>query len=363
MMGKITATDLPALARGAAVLGTGGGGDPHVGLLLAQQAIAEHGPVETVALTDVPDDAFVLPVGMMGAPTVMVEKLPSADQVGAAVQTLSNYLGRQATHVACIEAGGVNSTIPIVAAAQLGLPLVDADGMGRAFPELQMVLPTLYGVRATPMAISDEKGNRGVLDTVSNHWAERLARVATVEMGCSTMVSLFAMEGRRAKEAMVASTLSRCVEIGLAIDQARSANADPVAAAQGALGGQLLATGKVVDVARRTTTGFARGEARIEGTDDYLGRTMVLEFQNEHLIATLEGSPVATTPDLIIVLDRETGEPITTEALRYGHRVAVLGAPCDERWHMPGGLELVGPAYFGYDTDPVRVGHHRSEQR
>jgi len=181
-MGKIVAADLQELARGAAVLGTGGGGDPHVGRLMAQQAIAHHGPVETVALADVSDDAFILPVGMMGAPTVMVEKLPSTDQVGSAVEALSDYLGRGATHVACIEAGGVNSTIPIVAAAQLGLPLVDADGMGRAFPELQMVLPTLSGIAATPMAISDEKGNRGVLDTVSNHWAERLARVATVEM-------------------------------------------------------------------------------------------------------------------------------------------------------------------------------------
>jgi DUF917 family protein len=353
MMGKITTTDLPALARGAAVLGTGGGGDPHVGQLLAQQAIAQHGPVETVALGDVPDDAHVFPVGMMGAPTVMVEKLPSAGQVGAAVTALSEYLGRPATHIACIEAGGVNSTIPIVAAAQLGLPLIDADGMGRAFPELQMVLPTLGGVRATPLAISDEKGNSGVLDTVSNHWAERLARVATVEMGCSTMVSLFAMDGAQVKGSMSPATLSRCMEIGEAIEAARAVHADPVAAALTSLNGTLLATGKVVDVARRTTTGFARGEATIEGTDASADATMVLQFQNEHLIATLDGNPVATTPDLIIVLDRETGEPITTEALRYGHRVAVIAAPCDPRWHSPAGLELVGPRYFGYDTDPV----------
>jgi DUF917 family protein len=355
MMGKITVADLPALARGAAVLGTGGGGDPHVGRLLAQQAIVEHGPVETVALADLPDEAFVLPVGMMGAPTVMVEKLPSGDQVGAAVKTLSDYFGRTVTHVACIEAGGVNSTIPLVAAAQLGLPLVDADGMGRAFPELQMVLPTLSDIAATPMAISDEKGNRGVLDTVSNHWAERLARTATVEMGCSTMVSLFAMDGSQAKATLSPGTLSRCIEIGQAIEQARAANADPVAAVLKALDGRILATGKVTDVARRTTTGFARGEATVDGTDEYQDRTMVLEFQNEHLIATLDGEPVATTPDLIVVLDRETGEPITTEALRYGHRVAVLGAPCDERWHTPAGIELVGPRYFGYDIGPVRA--------
>ena len=39
-MPTITADDLTALARGAAVLGTGGGGDPHIGKLMARQAMA-----------------------------------------------------------------------------------------------------------------------------------------------------------------------------------------------------------------------------------------------------------------------------------------------------------------------------------
>ena len=105
-----------------------------------------HGPVTLCPLADVRRDAVVLPVAMMGAPTVMIEKLPSTEQVGLRRPTLAGYLGRELTHIACAEAGGVNSLIPVVAAAQLGLPLVDADGMGRAFPELQMVLPTLYGI-------------------------------------------------------------------------------------------------------------------------------------------------------------------------------------------------------------------------
>ena len=90
--------ELAALARGAAVLGTGGGGDPHIGRLLAQQAVREYGPVEMVAVDDLPDDACVLPVAMMGAPTVMVEKLPSADQISVAVQTLARYVARTPTH-------------------------------------------------------------------------------------------------------------------------------------------------------------------------------------------------------------------------------------------------------------------------
>ncbi|MEJ3658651.1 DUF917 domain-containing protein [Actinomycetes bacterium KLBMP 9759] len=347
---EIGLDDLEALARGAAVLGTGGGGDPYIGRLLAAQAIREHGPVALVRPADLPDDACVLPVAMMGAPTVMVEKTPATERVGYAVTALAEHLGVAPTHIACIEAGGLNSTFPLIAAAQLGLPVVDGDGMGRAFPELQMVLPTLYGIAATPMSIADEKGNVGLLTTIDNRSSESLARALTITMGCSALISNYAMRGDQARECLVDGTLSLCVRIGRAVAGARAAHGDPVGAATRELGGRVLHSGKVTDVARRTTTGFARGTAVVSGPAGGL----TLEFQNEHLVAAREGTVEVTTPDLIVVLDTDTGEPITTEALRFGHRVTVLAAPCDERWHSAGGIALTGPRYFGYGTDPVR---------
>ncbi|WP_022893399.1 DUF917 domain-containing protein [Agromyces subbeticus] len=350
MSWTISAEQIPDLARGAAVLGTGGGGDPYIGALLATQALREHGDVTVVSLDEVPENAVVLTVAMMGAPTVMVEKLPSLDEVTAPVHALGTYLGRPVTHIACAEVGGVNSTIPIAAAAALGLPLLDADGMGRAFPELQMVLPTLYGVTASPLAFSDEKGNIGVLQTVDNSWTERIARVACVEMGCSIMISGFPMSGLQAREALVPGSLSQCVEIGRTITTARDDKADPVDRTVRLLGGRELFAGKVVDVQRATTTGFARGRARIESAD----ASVTLSFQNEHLIAESDGTVLATTPDLIMVLDHDSGEPITTEALRYGQRVRVISAPSDERWHSAEALAMVGPGYFGYDLPAHR---------
>lgn len=350
MSWTITPAHIDGLARGAAVLGTGGGGDPYIGALLARQALTS-GDVTVAGLDEVPDDALVLFVAMMGAPTVMVEKLPSLAEVIEPVRALSVHLGRPITHIACAEVGGVNSTIPIAAAAALGLPLLDADGMGRAFPELQMVLPTLYGVTASPLAFSDEKGNTGVLQTVDNSWTERIARVACVEMGCSVMISGFSMSGSAARESLVSGSLSRCIEIGQRIAAARDEKTDPVAAVVGLLGGRELFDGKVVDVHRATTTGFARGRARIDGDGD---ATLTLQFQNEHLVAEADGTVLATTPDLIMVLDGESGEPITTEALRYGQRVRVIAAPADERWHSEAALAMVGPGYFGYDMPAHR---------
>lgn len=350
MVWTLTADHVADLARGAAVLGTGGGGDPYIGALLATQAIAEHGPVQVLAVDEVPPEACVVMVAMMGAPTVMVEKLPSLDEVVAPVRALEARLGAPVTHIACAEVGGVNSTIPVAAAAALGLPLVDCDAMGRAFPELQMVLPTLSGVPASPMAFGDDKGNTGVLSTVDNQWAERIARVACVEMGCSVMISLFPQPGHALADTMVVGSLTQAAVIGRAIRDARTANEDPVGSVTRALKGRELFAGKVVDVDRATTAGFARGRARVEGE----AGTLELSFQNEHLLARLDGTVLATTPDLLIVLEHDSGEPITTEALRYGQRVRVLAAPSDERWHSPEALELVGPRYFGYDVDSHR---------
>ena len=142
---KLAAEDLVDLARGAAFLGTGGGGDPYIGRLMAEQAIREFGMPEIVDATDVPDEAAVYTSAMIGAPTVFVEKIASGDDISLAVKRLEAYRGQPAEFIAPLEIGGCNSMVPIAAAARLGLPLVDADGMGRAFPELQMVTFNIHG--------------------------------------------------------------------------------------------------------------------------------------------------------------------------------------------------------------------------
>jgi DUF917 family protein len=349
-------TELDDLAIGAAILGTGGGGNPYVGKLLARAALRDHGPVTVVDVDEVDDDALVVASAMMGAPTVIVEKLPSGREALAAFEALQERLGREITHTMAIEAGGLNSTMPFTVAAPLGLPVVDADGMGRAFPEVQMVTATIYGIPATPMALADDKGNRVVIDhAVDNRWTERLARSVTVDMGSTALVAQYAMSGRQLKQAMVPGTLGLATGLGARVREARAAHEDPVVAIVEHLDGARLFTGKIVDVDRRTVAGFTRGRAQLEGLGEDTGAELGLEFQNEFLLARRDGAILASVPDLISVVDADTGEPATTEELRYGLRVAVIGAPCDRRWRSEAGLEIVGPRCFGLDFDYVAL--------
>jgi DUF917 family protein len=53
-------------------------------------------------------------------------------------------------------------------------------------------------------------------------------------------------------------------------------------------------------------------------------------------------------PDLITVMDRETADSITTERLKYGQRVKVVGAAAPAMLREARALALVGPAAFGF---------------
>jgi DUF917 family protein len=112
--------------------------------------------------------------------------------------------------------------------------------------------------------------------------------------------------------------------------------------------GKRLFNGKVVEVERRTTAGFLRGAAGIEGLEGCSGRRIDIDFQNEWIVAWEAGVAVASSPDLICVLDSDSGEAIGTDIIRYGQRVTVLALPAPELFLTPEGLRRVGPGAFGY---------------
>jgi Protein of unknown function (DUF917) len=53
--------DLDDIAVGGAILGTGGGGDPYIGKLMAQQAIRKYGPVRLIDVDEMKDDEWRCP--------------------------------------------------------------------------------------------------------------------------------------------------------------------------------------------------------------------------------------------------------------------------------------------------------------
>ena len=358
---ELNREDLIDYATGATFLGTGGGGDPYIGRLMLQQEFDEGRRADIIDPQDLPDDALVITAAGIGAPTVMIEKIPCMVAAEQAVRAVEDRLGRKADAIISIEAGGANGTLPLVVAARMGLPVVDADGMGRAFPELHMVTFRVYGCKSAPLSLASERGDLMSIETESNVLAERLARSAVINLGAMAQIALYPMSGADVKRTAVPNTLTLSLRIGQTISAARASKQCPFTAlidffaqANPPRHARILYDGKVSDVLRETQGGFARGAVTlvpIEGEDDPCRIT----FQNEFLTAEKAGRTLTMVPDLITILDRETGEPITTEALRFGQRVKVMAVGVPPIMRTPEALATFGPRAFGFDMDFVAV--------
>jgi DUF917 family protein len=355
------------IALGATVLGTGGGGDPYSGALMAKAAIAQSSkPVEIIALDEVHDEWMVVPSSMIGAPTVALEKINSIEQMTVAFEAMELALGEKIDATFPIEVGGFNSLIPILVAAQKGIPVVDCDAMGRAFPESQMVTFFLDGLPSAPNTLADEKGNVVTIHPLDGIWSERFARPITEQMGGSAAMCDYPMRGHNLKSSALGATLTLAAEIGEAIRLANQQGKSGVDAILKLTKGHLIVQGKVVDVSHETSGGFVKGGVSIQKLNHdgaASDRNVYVQFQNELLVAHYGQGPnelsqdtlLASTPDLISILDHETGMPITTEQLRYGQRVDLIAYPCDRKWRTSKGIEVAGPNYFGYDIQYLPI--------
>jgi DUF917 family protein len=320
------ATDIVDLARGCAFLGSGGGGDPHGALIEIDAAIGAGGTVELIDAESLQDDALVTPCGWIGAPTVSAEKLPSGEEAVLGLRKLEALIGRRANAVMPVEIGGSNGLAALLLSIRSGIPVVDADGMGRAFPESQMVIFNIRGLKAGPAVLTDDKGNCVTIETTDNVSEERIARALSVVLGGSCHLMEYPLKGSQVKSAALRGTLSDALAIGRSIRLGREAGRDPFASLFEALKASqhfshagVLFDGKIVDVQRETRDGFSLGRAIVEGFGSR--QRLEVDFKNENLVARLDGEVRALVPDLITIVDRETAEAIVSERLRYGQRV------------------------------------------
>jgi uncharacterized protein len=352
MTTPITLDDIEMLAVGAWILGTGGGGSPYLGLLNMRRLYAEGRRVELMSPLDLADSDRVAVVSNMGAPLVGQERLADSRNIARAVEMQEEYSGRKFRAVMSLEIGGNNAIQPLMAAAHLELPVVDADTMGRAYPEAQMTSVAVGDLLPYPCALYDPRGIEAIVAKAPTwKWMERASRKICVEMGSIASTCKAPRTGAEIKEWGIHFTVSKAIGIGRRVQEARRRHDDPIAAILDAAQGRKLFRGKVVDVARRTTEGFLRGRAIIEGLDEDRGTRLEIAFQNEWVVAWRDGMPIAMSPDLICVLDTVSGNAFGTETIGYGRRVTVVVLPAPPVFLTAKGLEHVGPRAFGYDLD------------
>lgn len=360
-----SATDVDDFLRGANFLSASGGGEPTVQRELLIDDLERGVPLAWKPLAELPADAVICTACFSGsiAPEVFEESTEAAAIAGPdryarpmveSIRALERELGRPIDGVCSIEIGGINTGAVLDAAATLGIPMIDGDYAGRAIPELHATALQVRAAAVLPWASVDEYGNEIVIRrSPSNAFAERvgkhLAQASFGLIGCA----LAALPATDVGRIYVPGTISTCLALGRAIREAREAGRDPVVAAAQALDGWLLFRGTI---ARREwrNTGYMEGTHDIAGEGEFAGNTLRVWFKNENHISWLNGHEWIASPDLIEVCDDVTGEPLVNTYLNEGDRIAVVGMRRPAVWDLPGGLEALGPAHFGWSDFTYR---------
>ena len=240
----------------------------------------------------------------------------------------------------------------MMVAALTDLPVVGTDAMGRAYPEAQMTSFAVAELQCYPMALADIRDNEMIISKAASwRWMERISRKVCAEIGSIAATCKAPRSGREVIEHAILYTTTKAIDLGCAVMVARKEHRDPVAAIVKRCNGVRLFKGKVVDVSRRTTEGFLRGIAQLQGLDDNDGESWSVHFQNEYSVAFHGEEAVVMTPDLICLVDSDSGDGIGTDVLRYGQRVSILALPAPPVFLTESGLTNVGPRAFGFDLE------------
>lgn len=351
------------LLYGACIFGTGGGGSLTEGLKLVRRLYAEGKQISVISLDEVQDEWLVASpyyVGSVAPPPEEVKKrlagLPTlpAEVSTLAARALESHLGKKIEAVVATELGG-NTACAVETAMALQVPLVDADPAGRAVPDLAHTTFNIYGVSISPFALANRYGDTLIVHHAVNHdRAEQIARSFAAISGNLAGVCDHPVEGKRLKQSVIAGTLSKAECVGRAMRLAREQGQIPAFAIAAAGGGSVLFQGTVRKASWQDVGGFIEGEVIIAPVESFGNEPLTIWFRNEYMVARRGGEILSIIPELISVLDHETGAPILNPSCQAGMDVDVVTFPAPSAWETEKGLSIFGPEYIGIDRSIYR---------
>ncbi|TID03905.1 Hydantoin utilization protein A [Colletotrichum higginsianum] len=391
----ISETDLEYLADGCYVLGCAGGGSPAASKIQLRNMLREGYKMRVIGASSLRDDDVIYWGGHMGSPAVSIERLQSTETVDA-FRALMEYLRHDTFDaVMGLEIGGANGLEPFLVGSSrfFDTPIIDGDWMGRAYPTYwQTTLAVHAPLELVPCAIDSGDGKTMVMTRAPNdEIVDRALRASCSEMGSRVGMAAKPTTSDRVRRFGVLNTVSLAWRIGRCIAVCRATNTMSTVAesiiheAGGPEAAKVLFRGKIVRVERRLFKGHSYGEVHIaaleagdedEGEEAVRGTgkaavaavarggTVKIPFKNENILAehTDEGGKtkvLAAVPDLISVLDNESGRALGVPEFKYGYRVTVVGITCSPRWtETQAGLDIGGPKAFGYDLEYTPLGKY-----
>lgn len=361
-----TKTDVEDFVRGCTFYGTGGGGLPANGIESLMSEIEKGNEVGWVDVSEIDDNILTVCPFLMGSIAPHTEEVieemkgfgltnpinKEKDRLAKAIKELSIYTGKEIGAMVPIELGGANTPGGIAAGIVNGIPCVDGDYTGRAIPEILQTTPYIGGKVLWPVASVDEFGNKCFIDEAINYrMVERIGKlIASGAYGLAGQAG-FLLTGKEMKDVIIPGTLTECYELGKMIREAREKGLNPIEEVINKKEGYLLAKGVVTKKETEDKLGYYWGTHTITGGDEFKDNIYKIWFKNENHVMWKNDKPFVTSPDIIVVVDSETGEPYANPILKEGDNVCVIGLKARDAFRNERGIGVLGPRYFGFDID------------
>jgi len=346
------------LVVGATIFGTGGGGNPQTGRATLHSDLAAGRNLRVIPLDEIDDDALVVSpyyVGSVAPGAMEPKKGVIQDPFKVGFEFLERYFKRKIAGTVASELGGGNTPAALHVAAQLDIPLVDGDLLGRAGPELHQSTAHLFGASMAPSVVVTASGNVVFIESYADiDDYEALARYVSVIAGGHAAVIDTPLTKPAASKVVIRGTISKSIAVGKAVREAQRNGGDAIEAARRAIDGWLIFKGAVEKHTWRDEKGFLLAEITLKGSDRWKGKHLRSWIKNEHILGWIDDKPAVMPPDLIIFLDHR-GYGVTNNLLKLGLEVSVLAAKAPDVWRTEKGLEFFGPEHFGFEYSYVPV--------
>jgi len=353
-----TTKDVEDLIVGTTIFGTGGGGSPQTGKATLESDLKAGRKLRVASLDEISDEALVVSPYYVGsvAPDVKPSKrITISEHFSVGLASIERHFKRKVAATVATELGGSNTAAALHVAAQLDIPIIDGDLMGRAGPELHQSTAHVFNVPMAPAVVVSETGDVVFIERYADiDDYEALARYVSVLAGGIAAVVDTPLTKTTAEKIVIPGTISKSLTVGGAVGKANRTGKDPIEEVRNIVGGWLLFRGVVQRYEWRNEKGFLFGDVTLSGTGESRGHDFRSWIKNEHIFAWRDAKPIVMPPDLIMFLDSR-GFGVTNDALKVGMEVSVLAAKAPEVWRLERGIEFFGPRHFGLDYDYVPV--------
>lgn len=355
-MKDLSIQEVKDILVGCTILGTGGGGSLDNGLDSVEKAFQAGHAFKLLDFSEIQEESYYANPYYCGS---IVPKGDDSqqrgDEIATSVKALENFMGVTFHGLVSIEYGGGNTGEMMAAAARTGKFIVDADAAGRAVPELQFSTYYVTENPITPFSVGTSYGDMAIVTSVADDArAEALSRYMAIGSGGLVGMTDHPIQGRNLKHAVIPHALSFAGSVGRAQREAVAKGEDPIQAILKAGGGKLLFQGQVAQGSDWSIQeGFTVGTIQISGAGQYRDSHAKIWYKNENMLLWIDDQVRVTCPDLICVVETQSGYPVTNPNCTQGMDVTVLGFHCHEIWKRKRGLDILNPRFFGFDCDCV----------